>query len=476
MKPARLVMPALRWRAESGFGHEQAAIDAAIAAGVGGFIVFGGTPEDVLELTSRIRHAAGRPLLIGADLERGPGQQVTGLAELPPPLALASLDDGAAARAAGRITGEGARSVGINWAFAPVCDLDIEANNPIVQTRSFGAKPEAVARQVAEWIGGAREAGVLTAAKHFPGHGRTRHDSHDRMPVVDAPLDRLEREDLTPFRAAIAAGVDAVMTAHVAYPALDATLTPATRSVPILHRLRTAPPAGLDFGGLVVSDALIMEGFAGGLGPVAGAVAAVAAGVDVLLYPPDPIAVVAGLEQALASDPGFEARVGQALARQAAALDRLARGEPARAEADRSGAAIEAAALAARLVTRGAPTVTLRAPLELEVVDDDLDGAWPASPNDFVERSLRAAGVPLGPGGTRIVLAYAEPRASKGRAGFGPRCRAALAAGRPDLVVLFAHPRLEAELPAGVPVVRAWHRQRLMQEAVAAWMVAGLGK
>ena len=105
------------------------------------------------------------------------------------------------------------------------------------------------------------------------------------------------------------------------------------------------------------------------------------------------------------------------------------------------------------------------------MIDDDLDGAWPASPSDYVARSLGAAGVPLGPGGSRVALVFAEPRASKGRAGLGPRSRAALAdAGPADLIVLFAHPRLEAELPAGRPLVRAWHRQRLMQEAVAAWI------
>src|SRR5256884_4220291 len=137
---ARLVFPALRWRRES-FGHERPKIDAALGAGVGGFIVFGGTREAVLTLTRELRAQAGRPLLVGADLERGPAQQVQGLTELPPPAALGWLDDLEATGACGMITATEARSVGINWAFAPVCDLDLEPKNPIVQTRAFGADP-----------------------------------------------------------------------------------------------------------------------------------------------------------------------------------------------------------------------------------------------------------------------------------------------------------------------------------------------
>jgi hypothetical protein len=117
-----------------------------------------------------------------------------------------------------------------------------------------------------------------------------------------------------------------------------------------------------------------------------------------------------------------------------------------------------------------------RRPLELIVIDDDQGGAWPASPSDYVERALRGAGVPLGPGGSRIVLAFGEPRASKGRAGFGAASVAALHSyADADAVIVFGHPRLAAEVPGSAPVVLAWHRQRLMQEAAARWIVAQLG-
>src|SRR3979409_76429 len=140
---ARLVCPALRWRRGS-FRSERRKIEQALAAGVGGFILFGGTRAAVTALTSALRDTAGRPLLLASDLERGAGQQVRGLTELPPPAALGYLNDLAATDAAGSRTRPTARAVGVSWAFAPVCDLDLEPRNPIVQTRAFGADAERV--------------------------------------------------------------------------------------------------------------------------------------------------------------------------------------------------------------------------------------------------------------------------------------------------------------------------------------------
>jgi beta-glucosidase-like glycosyl hydrolase len=470
MTPGRLVFPALRWRAEGGFRHEAPLIEAALEFGAGGFILFGGSVDDVAELTTRLRREAGRPLLIAADLERGAGQQVNGLDELPPPAALASLDDPAVLRGAGVLTAVEALSVGINWVLAPVADLDIEPENPIVQTRAFGADPERVAASVAAWIVGCEAAGALACAKHFPGHGRTRMDSHDTTPIVEADAATLRRTDLLPFQAAIAAGVSTIMTAHVAYPALDPSGAPATRSAAILELLRRE----LGFGGLIVSDALMMAGAGGTAEPTP--LAALRAGVDLLLYPADPVATAALLERE-AAGPAGGARIAEALARYEAALAAA----PVDLVPERmppAGSAVAAAdwLLSGPLLRGQAPA--LRAPLELVVVDDDQGGVWPASPNDWTERLLRERGVTLGdgPGGSRVVLAFAEPRASKGRAGFGPESLARLSASVPDaaVVVLFGHPRLAAILPAGPPVLLAWHRQRLLQEAVARWLAARL--
>lgn len=458
MSVAHLVLPALRWQGGAdGYVMDGGALAEALAVGVGGFILFGGTAEAAARLTASLRDRAGRPLLIGADLERGAGQQFAGLSEWPPPAALAALGAGAIAAAA-RATAREAREVGVNWVFAPVADLDAEPANPIVQTRAFGADPGRVADCVAGWVRAAQAEGVLACVKHFPGHGRTRHDSHREVPTVAADRGTLEA-DLAPFRAGIAAGVAAVMTAHVRYPALDPTGLPATASAPILRLLRQE----LGFHGLVVTDALIMEAAGGAGGPAD----QIGAGVDLLLYPRDLGATVAALEEGLLDGSLPEGRVVAALHRYESAVARVeaaGRGgpgsEPAHAEA--AGAADR---LLAAPPLRGAPP-RLRLPLELTVVDDDVGGPYPASPSTHVAAALEGR---TGPGGSRVVLAFCEPRGWKGRAGFGEATRAGLARHAPgaDLVILFGHPRLLAEIPGPAPVLLAWHRQRPLQEAAA---------
>ncbi len=466
MSIAHLVLPALRWRGDAGaYAMDGGTLEQALALGVGGFILFGGTAEAAARLAGGLRERAGRPLLIGADLERGAGQQFAGLSEWPPPAALAALGLDAV-RAAARATAREALQLGVNWVFAPVADLDAEPTNPIVQTRSLGADPALVASCVTAWVTAAQDEGVLAGVKHFPGHGRTRQDSHREIPTVDAGRDRLE-EDLLPFHAGVAAGVASVMTAHVRYPALDPAGHPATVSAPILRLLRHE----LGFHGLVVTDALIMAAAAGAGGPAD----QVRAGVDLLLYPRDLGGTVAALEEGLLDGTLPEGRAVAALHRYETAVARLEesraaspepRGAPAHAEA----AAVADRALAAPLLRGAAPR--LRLPLELTVVDDDVGGPYPASPASHVADAL---GPRAGAGGSRVLLAFNEPRGWKGRAGFGEAARAELARHAPaaDVVVLFGHPRLLAEVPGPAPVVLGWHRQRPMQEA-AARRLAGL--
>jgi len=466
----RLVLPALRWRDETGFSHEQEAIDTALAFGAGGFIVFGGTADGVMALNGRLRAAAGRPLLMAADLERGAGQQVQGLSELPPPRALASLRDPAVLRGAGILTAVEALSVGINWILAPVADLDLEPENPIVQTRAFGDDPETVAAAVAAWVVGCEAAGAMACAKHFPGHGRTRTDSHMGLPVVDAVRELLEGSDMLPFMAAISAGVGSIMTAHVAYPALDPSGAPATFSKPILDILRHE----MRFDGLIVSDALMMEGASAGRSPGEIGLGALRAGVDLLLYPNEPAAVAEALGRA-AADAGVASRVEASLQRYETAL-RAVESEERPERLPPSGGALATSdwLLSAPMLRGAAPRLT--PPIELVIVDDDQGSPWPVSPNTWVTAALEEKGVPLGPGGSKVVLAFAEPRASKGRSGFSAASAARLAkeGKTAALTVLFTHPRLLASLQGRGPVLHAWHRQRLMQEAVARWIAGHL--
>ncbi len=471
---ARLVFPSLRWRRGS-FAHERPKIDAALAAGVGGFIVFGGTREAVGALTRELREQAGRPLLVGADLERGPAQQVQGLTELPPPAALGWLEDLEATGACGMITGAEARAVGINWAFAPVCDLDLEAQNPIVQTRSFGTDPVRVGEHAAVWIRALQEHGVQGCAKHYPGHGRTTQDSHATLPRVPTARAELQQVDGAPFEYAVRAGVGSVMSAFVAYPDWDPSGRAASFSPDILGYLRDT----LNFAGLIVTDALIMAGASAAQPVPAATVRAVAAGCDALLYPSDFAGVVAALDRAVGGDIAV-ARADEALARYDQALaawgDLPDQGEPDLAS--HASVADGLADRAAHLVRGDAPAI--RTPLSVSIVDDDVGGPYSVGPRDVFHASLHEAGVSVLQRATgnrqRIVLIYAEPRSWKGRADLGARSRAALRRLAPgaQLVVLFGHPRLAAQVPGTAPILMCWHGQPLMQRAAARRVITWL--
>ncbi len=478
MNVGRLVLPALRWRPETGFHHEDRAIEAALEHGVGGFIIFGvpgARADEIGTLIEDLVRRAGRPLLIGADLERGAGQQARRLTPIPPPGALASLEDESVIAWAGATTGREARRLGINWVFAPVADLDIEPRNPIVQTRSFGADPSRVGRAVTTWVRACQAEGVLACVKHYPGHGRTTLDSHNTLPAVALGLDELSETDLHPFRKAVESGVRSVMTSHVAFPAWDPSGLPATRSKVMLDHLR----GPLGFGGLIVTDALIMQGAQSSEGEGDAMVASLRAGCDLLLYPNDPAVTVDAIRLASAIDPAVAARCAQSLERYTQALAVVS--APVNPAWQLDLGTHSAPGIADRLLARGVirgEAPELDGGVALTVVDDDLGGWYAPGPSDLVGRFLAGSGHFERYEGKRIVLAFAEPRAAKGRGGFGPESLAKLQALVPDaaLVVLFAHPRLAAEIPGDCPILLAWHRQPLMQEAVARWLgVRGAG-
>lgn len=463
---ARLVLPAIRWDAARGYATAEPGIAEALALGVGGFILFGGTTASVRELTARLRAASPHPLLIASDLERGAGQQIEGLTPLPPLAALAALGV-EAVREAARMTAREARSVGINFVLAPVADLDLEPDNPIVQARSFGADAFDVAHLAAEWIAACQSEGVLACVKHFPGHGRTTMDSHAGLPVV--PVGHELGRDIMPFRRAVAAGVAAVMTAHVAYPKWDAGGAPATWSRALVHGLLRRD---LYFDGLVVTDALIMEGarVEGGGGEGACAARVIEAGGDLLLYPHDPQAVVSGLEGA---------DVLMSLARLDSALRRLAPPAPLDASVEAAHRARgEQLASAAVRVVRGEAVPPGGGPprsVALEIIDDDAGGPYPLPPRTAFAEALGAAGVALREDGARVVLLFADVKGWKGRAGLSEESRANLAAAlrTPATVVVFGHPRRAADVPGDGPVLCAWSGDVVMQRAAAASLLGG---
>ena len=461
---ADLVLPAIRWDADKGFEPYTEKIERGLALGAGGFIIFGGERSAVQLLTSQLRSASARELLIASDVERGAGQQVKGLTSLPPLLALAALGE-AAVREAARITAHECRDTGINWALGPVCDLDIEPANPIVQTRSLGSDAFAVGSLASAWIEALEGEGVLACAKHFPGHGRTTLDSHATLPVVAAGRE-LER-DLIPFRLAVRAGVSAVMSAHVAFPAWDHSGSPATHSGKLLRDLLRKD---LFFSGLVVTDALIMEGAKGGSSEAEGAMRALHAGCDLLLYPHEPEAMVEGITRAVQN--GDRTLAGLA------AQSSLRREQVALKAAEPKMLADKALGLnrsrgetlcrdAVKLL-RGDPP-KLKGDVEILIVDDDAGGPYPLPPRSAFRAELEALGVKVKPSGQRILLLFADVKSWKGRAGISEESARQLdeLLATPAIVVLFGHPRRQAEIPGGSSVICAWSGDEAMQRAAA---------
>lgn len=464
---AELILPAIRWDEGRGYEPARPDIERALAAGVGGFVLFGGERAATRALTRDLQSAAPHPLLIASDIERGVGQQVRGLTPLPPLLALAGLGE-AAVREAARMTARQARDVGINWALAPVCDIDIEPENPIVQTRSFGADAFEVAELAAAWIQDCQDEGVLACAKHFPGHGRTTLDSHATLPVVSAGRE-LER-DLMPFRRAVAAGVASVMSAHVAFPAWDASGAPATFSRPLLHDVLRGD---LYHGGLTVTDALIMEGALGaGIGE--GAVRALLAWCDLLCYPKDLDAVLRALAAAGAADrDGFVDLAARAGLRRLEAVARAAEPHALSAEelARDQDRGAELCARSVKLLRGDMPR--LRGPVRVDIVDDDAGGPYPLPPRSAFADEIRRIGMDVREDGTRVVCLFADVKSWKGRAGLAKSSietmQGLLTPTTP--VVLFGHPRRQLEIPHLGPVLCAWSGDEGMQRAAARRLV-----
>jgi len=294
---------------------------------VGGLIVTGNTagggvrnadPYAMAALLNRLQKISRLPLLVGADFERGASMRVNSTTPWPYSMAFAAARDydGVAYEAAE--TARDARALGVSWIFAPVSDVNNNPDNPIINIRSFGENPQEVSRFVEAYIKGAHsdpKNPVLVTAKHFPGHGDTAVDSHLGLARLDANRDRIESVELEPFREAIATNVDAIMSAHLAVPALEPVDEPATVSYNILTGVLRDE---LKFKGIVVTDAMDMQGLAAMFDPGEASVRAILAGADVLLMPKraeDAInAVVAAVQKGRISRQRLDESVARVLA------------------------------------------------------------------------------------------------------------------------------------------------------------------
>jgi beta-N-acetylhexosaminidase len=263
---------------------------------VGGFVMSVGSPMGVALKLNDLQSHSRLPLMVAGDFETGAGFRLAGIlhastnislggaTNFPTLMAVGATDDAGLAYEMGRITAEEARAVGVHVAFAPVLDVNNNPDNPIINVRSLGEDPAAVSRLGTALVRGMQEHGVIATGKHFPGHGDTETDSHIGLPTIQMDRVRMDSVELRPFRDAIAAGMDGVMTAHITVPSVNGgTSRPATLSREVLTGLLREE---LGFEGLLFTDAMDMGAIDREYGRDEAAILAVEAGADVLLMPP----------------------------------------------------------------------------------------------------------------------------------------------------------------------------------------------
>ena len=487
-----------------------------VRRGLGGVSISIGVPDSYVSKLNRLQDAALVPLLVTSDFENGgPGMRINhayalpsllpqgGGTSFPPTMAFGAVGDEAMAREYGRITAVEARAVGVHWLFAPVMDVNSNPENPIINTRSFGEDPAAVGRLGVAFIEGARQGGALTTAKHFPGHGDTRTDSHVELPIVAADRERLEQVELVPFRAAIDAGVDAVMTAHVAVPGVIGNNAPATLSPEFMTELLRED---LGFDGILFTDALRMGALTEGYGAGEAAVLAVEAGSDVLLAPADIGQTVEAVAAAVESGRISRERVFQSVRRLLEAKTRVGLHEVRTVSPRRTGSIVGSAEhmAVARDVSARAMTLVrdhegaVPIPTGARVFsvtfarEDDLlagrtfngtlrsyagtvqsarvtDGTdWPVL--DSLLSEARGADAV-------VVSAYLPPRAGVGSGSVSPRLRSFMARltadpGTPPVILIsFGSPYVLAAFPEAPAYMIAWGGREVPQEAAARALV-----
>ena len=477
---AALLIPELRWDPDHGFAYLRAAIDDALDLGVGGFVVRGGAVADVQALITELQRDARRPLLIAAHVERGAGECFRGATGLPPLAALGALRNEDAIRRAARLTARELGAMGVNWALAPCADLVVDSRNPFLGSRGLGSDPQRVGEWAVAWVDACQAEGVLACAKHLPGVGRALSDPALEATTIDASGALLWGSDLVPFRAAADTGVATVLVSQVSYPALDRSGIGAARSSIVLRDLMRAE---LQYEGLLVSESP-SQGAARASGTEAdAAVAAVAAGCDLILAPHDVSAVHDALNVALSTGVLDPDAIDASLARRTFWADwgRAGSGRDATLED-----VLWARQVADTVVhaTRGVFT-NIGPVVDVILVDDDADRAQRGDGERFEPflATLRAVGLapravdaPTEEGRGAVVIAVrGEPASGRGRAGYVDATRRriaqvvaqARAARRSVVAVLFGPPSLAEEIPEVPNVICAWGGDRAMQEAAA---------
>lgn len=304
---------------------------------VGGVIWFVSNVYETALVTQKLQAMSKIPLLVSADLESGIGMRFLDTTFWPSAMALAATGEPAYAEKAGRVVAREARALGINHVLAPVADVNVDPDNPVINTRSYGEDPAEVGKFVAAFVRGVQSERVLACAKHFPGHGDTHVDSHRSLPVLEVDRARLDRVELVPFRAAISADVKSMMIGHLSIPAIEPDLAPvrdvghgdnpwgtqaheipkegtipATISPRIVNGLLRSE---MGYRGLIVTDAFDMGGLTEHFDPGEAAIRAIESGEDQILMSPNVDAAIAAVKSAVKSGRITEARIDESVKR-----------------------------------------------------------------------------------------------------------------------------------------------------------------
>jgi beta-glucosidase len=483
---AELVLPALHWDPVTGYEGVGTLVDRALALGVGGFVVEGGPEAESRELIKDIRGRSRIPLLIAAGVARGAGQRFGGATGLPPLPAIAALGDSNLVARAAKLTAREVRPIGVNWGFAPCCDVREDALNAVTGLQAIGDDPASVSAVAAAWIEACQHEGMLATASHFPGYGRVAADDREETPVVEVPRSSLFTRELVPFEAAIASRVASMLVAHVAYPTLDASDSPATFSTTMLRYLLRERHG---FEGLVATSLLRDRAPLDPLEEADLAVRALDAGCDLLLSPTHLDALIAALEQSVRDGPLYEDRVDQSRRR------RLKWAQWAAPQTDYRKVSASDVAWALQLAERVIHPLRGSAPqmgktIEVIIIDDD--ASVPAlHPRSVLLEALGALDVvarrvdgPSAASRAPVFIAL-HARLDGERAAFGlhdstrallqTAQAAAIASGREATVLLFAPPTIADAVPDTRNLICCWSGDRAMQEATARWLVRGGG-
>ncbi|MGH9399956.1 MAG: glycoside hydrolase family 3 protein, partial [Thermoanaerobaculia bacterium] len=489
---------------------------------VGGVCWFLSNVYETAHLNRRLQAAARTPLLISADLESGIGMRFVDTTYWPWAMGVAAAGDPALAERQGQIEAEEARALGLNQIYAPVADVNVNPDNTAINVRSYGEDPADVARYVAAFVRGVESGGVLATAKHFPGHGDTRTDSHRSLPLLDATRERLERVELVPFRAAISAGVSAVMVGHLSLPALDATPAPAreggSRDNPYTNTKdsvevavnATVPsslsPAIVDgllrrelqFRGLVVVDAADMGALTDHFDAGETAVRAILAGADQVPKSYDTDGAIAAVKRAVLSGRITEARLDLSVERILAAKARAGAPDADPEKVFRQVDSLEHRAVAEEIARRSltllreeAGSLPLARGLRLAhlVVSDTLDSKIAQEmgrqlarrldrpPETFVidprsnEEDVRATLEGVRRAEVTLVSLFVRFQSGRGRIALPALGKSTLekieASGARVIAVSFGTPYLLRELPGLRTYVAAYGGQPVVQAAAA---------